>query len=48
MLAGRPDATLEHQVELLRFANFIIGIWIPNVVLSAEPPNLGTAVIVEL
>jgi len=35
MLAGRPYAAFEHEIELLRLADFIISIRVPYVVFLA-------------
>ena len=36
MLAGRTDTTQKHKIELLRFADFIAGVWIRELVLAAK------------
>ena len=35
MLAGWPDAAFEHEVELLRLADFIVCVRIPYIVFLA-------------
>lgn len=48
MLAGWPDTTFKHEVELLRLADFIVGVWISYVVCPAELAQLWATVVVKL
>lgn len=48
VLTGRPDATCEHEIELLWLPDFVIGIGIPDVVLSAKFTELWARIVVEL
>jgi len=48
MLAGWPDAAFEHEVELLRFADFVVGIGVPDVVSETELAQLWAAVVIKL
>jgi hypothetical protein len=34
VLASRPDAASEHEVELLRFGDLVVSIWISYVMLA--------------
>ena len=36
VLAGRTDTAQKHKIELLRFADFIAGVWIRELVLAAK------------
>jgi hypothetical protein len=46
MLACWADAAGEHEIELLRLANLIVGIRVTNVVFSAEVAQLRTRIII--
>lgn len=48
VLTGRPDATCEHEIELLWLPDFVVGIGIPDVVLSAKFTELWARIVVEL
>lgn len=48
MLTGWADATCEHEIELLWLPYFVVGIGIPDVVLSAKFTELWARVVVEL
>ena len=48
MLSGGANAACEHQIELLRFRNFVSAIGIGYVVLAAQFSKLWTRIVVQL
>ena len=48
MLASWADAARKHEVEQLRFSNLIICVWIPQIMISTQFPDLRPRIIIEL
>jgi hypothetical protein len=48
VLASGANAALEHEVELLRFSNFIARIWVEDLVFLAKLTKVGSRIIVKL
>jgi len=48
VLPRGPNAARKHEVEQLGLANFIVGIWISQVVVPAQLANFSAGVIVQL
>ena len=48
MLASWTNAASEHQVEFDRLADFVIRVWIANVMCPHELAELWAAVVVQL
>lgn len=48
MLTGRADATRKHEIELLRFANLIIGVRIFDSMFVAEGAKFWARKVIEL